>query len=125
MGANDPQGGSIFDPRVVNGRICKKNHYTLLHTKYESSGPCDFQEDLFFMFSHDAPGAGAVWTTGARLADIVKRTTCIIHCYTHNMKALGLVVSEKNIIFVFHIVICWHGNDRPGPKPNANCPPSQ
>ena len=41
------------------------------------------------------PGAGPVWTPGARLAGFIKRTT--IHCYTQNVKALGLVVSEKKI----------------------------
>ena len=34
-----------------------------------------------------------IWTPGALLAGFIKRTT--IHCYTQNMKALGLVVSEK------------------------------
>ena len=57
----------------------KEEHYTLLQTKYESSGPCGFGEEDFLCFSHDAPGAGPVWTTGARLAGFIKRTT--IHCY--------------------------------------------
>ena len=49
-----PRGGAIFDPRVMLGRIYKEDHYTLLHTKYESSGPCGFgEEDFFFyVFSH-------------------------------------------------------------------------
>ena len=38
MGANDPLGGAIFYPRGMVGRIYKEDHYTLLHTKYESSG---------------------------------------------------------------------------------------
>ena len=38
---------------------------------------------------------GPVLTPGARLAGFIKRT--IIHCYTQNMKALGLVVLEKKI----------------------------
>ena len=50
MGANDPRGGAIFDPRSMIGRIYKKDHYTLLHTKYEGSGPCGFREEDFFMF---------------------------------------------------------------------------
>ena len=50
MGANDPRGGAIFDPRGIIGRIYKEDHYTLLHTKYESSGPCGFGEEDFFMF---------------------------------------------------------------------------
>ena len=50
MGANDPKGGAIVDPRGMVGRIYKDDHYTLLHTKYESSGPCGFGEEDFFMF---------------------------------------------------------------------------
>ena len=42
MGAIDPRGGAIFDPRGIVGRICIENHYTLLHTKYKSSWPCGF-----------------------------------------------------------------------------------
>ena len=45
------------------------------------------------------PGAGPVWTPGARLAGFIKRTT--IHSYTQNMKALGLVVSEKIFFMLF------------------------
>ena len=50
MGANDPRGGAIFDPRGMIGRIYTEDHYTLLNTKYESSGPCDFGEEDFYMF---------------------------------------------------------------------------
>ena len=48
MGANDPRGGAIFDPRGMIGRIYIEDHYTLLHTKYESFGPCGFGEEDFF-----------------------------------------------------------------------------
>ena len=51
MGANNPRGEVIFDPRAMFGRIYKEDHYTLLHTKYESSGPCGFREEDFFIFS--------------------------------------------------------------------------
>ena len=34
-----------MDPRGTVGRI-----YTLLMTKYESSGPCGFREDFFMLF---------------------------------------------------------------------------
>ena len=38
---------------------CKEDHYTLLHTKYESSGPCGFgEEDFFFVFPMTTPGRG-------------------------------------------------------------------
>ena len=97
MGA---KGRAIFDPRGMVGRICKEDHYTLLHTKYESSGCCGFgEEDFFLCFSYDAPGAGPVWTPGARLAGFIKKAT--IHCCTQNMKAQGLVYSKKKIFFMF------------------------
>ena len=50
MGANKTRGVVIFDPRAMVGRIYKEDHYTLLHTKYESSGPCGFREEDFCMF---------------------------------------------------------------------------
>ena len=50
MGAIDPRGGAIFDHRGMLGRIHKEDHYTLLHTKYESSGPCGFGEEEFLKF---------------------------------------------------------------------------
>ena len=37
-----------MDPRGTVGRIYKEDHYTLLLTKYESSGPCGFGEEDFF-----------------------------------------------------------------------------
>ena len=66
MGANEPRGGAIFDPRGMIGRIYIEDHSTLLHTKYESSGPFGFrEEDFFYIFPHDTPGAGPVWTPEA------------------------------------------------------------
>ena len=60
-----------MDPKGSVGRIYKEDHYTLLHTKYESSGPCGFVEEDFLCFSHDAPGAGPVLTPGAWLAGFI------------------------------------------------------
>ena len=71
MGANDPRGRAIFDPRGMVGRIYKEDHYTLLHTKYESSGPCGFGEEDFLCDSHDVQGAGPVWIPGARSAGFI------------------------------------------------------
>ena len=51
MGANDPRGGAIFDHRCMIGRIYIEDHYTLLHTKYESFGPCGFEKKIFLCFS--------------------------------------------------------------------------
>ena len=40
-----------MDPRGMVGRIYKEDHYKLVHTKYESSGPCGFGEkDFFYVF---------------------------------------------------------------------------
>ena len=55
---------------------------------------------ICFCFSHDAPVVGPVWTPGARLTGFRKRTT--IHCFTQNMKSLGLVVSEKFFLCFSH-----------------------
>ena len=72
---------------------------TLLHIKYTTFVSCGCRVDFFMNFHYksmvdnDMPGAWPVWTPGAQLAGFIKRTT--IHCYTQNMKALGLVISEK------------------------------
>ena len=58
MGANDPRGGAIFDPRGMIGRIYIEDHYTLLHTKYESFWPCVFGEDFFMFCPITPPGRG-------------------------------------------------------------------
>ena len=105
MGPNDPRGGAIFDPRDMVGRIYKEYKYTLLHTKYESSGPYGFREEYLFMFFPSCPQACPVWTPRTQLAGFIKRTT--IHCYTQNRTPLGLVVSEKKIFYVFPIVSLW------------------
>ena len=54
-----------MDPRGTVGRIYKEDHYTLLVTKYESSGPCGIGIKDFLMFFHcksmranDPPGRG-------------------------------------------------------------------
>ena len=78
MGAYDPRGGAICDPRGMAGRI-------------------------------------------------IKRT--IIHCYTQNMKAMGLVVLEK-IFYAFpiaslrelYVAMETRVLIRPGPKPNTTLP---
>ena len=64
------------------------------------------KKKICLCFPHDAPGEGPVWTLGARMAGLMKRTTR--HCYTQNMKALGLVVSEKEDFYMFFpIVSLW------------------
>ena len=97
------------------GRIYKEDHNKLLHTKYESSGPCGFEEDFLMFFPIVSlwelmtPGVGPFLTQGPWLAGFIKRTT--IHCYLYtNMKALGLVISEKKTFLCF-------SHDAPGEWP--------
>ena len=45
------------------------------------------------MADNDAPVAWPIWTPGSRLTGIIKGLTK--HCFTQNIKALGLMVSEK------------------------------
>ena len=75
MGDNDPPGEAISDLRGMLGIIYLKLHIPILHTKYRSFGCCGFREEDFSCIFHykpmadsDAPGAGPVWTPGARLA---------------------------------------------------------
>ena len=57
------------------------------------------------MTDNDAPGAWPIWTPGSRLAGIIKGLTK--HRFTQNIKALGLMVSEKKISYVFTIISLW------------------
>ena len=56
-----------MDPRGTVGRIYKEDHYTLLLTKYESSGPCVSEKKNFLCFSHcksmgaNDPRGGAIF----------------------------------------------------------------
>ena len=60
------------------------------------------------MVDNDMPGAWPVWTPGAPLAAFIKEN--IIHWSTQHMKALGHIVSEKNIFLCF-------SHDAPGAGP--------
>ena len=64
MGANDPRGGTIFDPRGMIDRIYNDDHYTLLHTKYESFGFCGFGKEDFYAFPMTPPGPGPYGMVG-------------------------------------------------------------
>ena len=92
-----PGAWPVWTPETPFAAFIKASiiHWSTQHMK--ALGHMVWEKKIFFCFSHDAPGAGPVWTPGARLArfiaGFIKRTT--IHCYTQNIKALGLVVSEK------------------------------
>ena len=101
MVANVPWDGAILNPRGIIGRICVKHQLTLLHTKYTSALGLAVSEKIFF--SHDSyykpmadnyvPVTWPVWTPRTWLSSFIKTIT--EYCYAQNMKALGLMVSEK------------------------------
>ena len=78
---------ACIDPRAMVSRFIKR---TTIHCYIQNMKAIGLED--FLCFSHDAPGAGPVWTPGARLAGFIKRTT--IHCYTQNMKALSPVAKH-------------------------------
>ena len=98
-----------MDPRRTVGRVYKEEHYTLLQTKYESSGPCGFGEKIFYRFPMTSPGRGLYGPQGkgpgracmdprGTVGRIYKEDHyTLLHTKYENMKALGLVVSEKKI----------------------------
>ena len=57
------------------------------------------------MADNDAPGAWPIWTPESRLAGIIKGLTK--HCFTQNIKALGLMVSEQICFTFFPIISLW------------------
>ena len=79
IGNNDPQGGAIFDPRSINGRIYEELLITLLHTKHISLRSCGFREEDFSCISHYKPMANnhtpamwPVWNPEALLAGFIR-----------------------------------------------------
>ena len=65
-----PGMGPFYYPRGMVGRIYKEDHYTLLHTKYESSGPCGFREEDFYVFPMMPPGRGPYGPQGHSWQDL-------------------------------------------------------
>ena len=112
MGANDPRGAAIFDPRDMTSGFIKMTTTHCYIQNMKALGLVVSEKKIFVCFSHDAPEAGPVWTPGARLAGFIKRST--IHCYTQNIKALGFVVSEKKIFVCFSHCKSMGANDSRG-----------
>ena len=58
------------------------------------------------MADNDTPRAWPIWIKGSRFVGIIKGLTK--HCFTQNIKALGLMVSEKKIfLHFFPIISLW------------------
>ena len=65
------------------------------------------------MADNDAPGTWSIWTPGSQLAGIIKGLTK--HCFTQNINALGLIVSEKIFFTFFPIISLWWPMTPPPP----------
>ena len=61
MGANDPRGGAIFDPRGMIGRI----YIDCYIQKMKAFGLVVLEKKIFLCFSLDTPGARPIWTPAA------------------------------------------------------------
>ena len=61
-----------MDPRGTVGKIYKEEYYILLQTKYESTGPCGFGEDFFYVLpmTHPPPGRGPYGPQGHGWQDL-------------------------------------------------------
>ena len=64
---------------------------------------------------NDAPCVWPIWTQWTGLAGLIKGITK--HRYTQNIKALGLMVSEKKVFYGFPIVCLWLMLMTPGMQP--------
>ena len=53
-----PPGRGPYGPQGHGLQDYNEEHYILLQTKYESSGPCGFGEVDFLCFTHDPPERG-------------------------------------------------------------------
>ena len=100
IGANDPRGGAIFDPRGVIGRIYKKDHYILLHTKYEGSGPYGFGEEDFLCFAPSRPRGGACMDPRGTVGRIYKEDHyTLLHTKYERSGTCGF--GEEDFFFMF------------------------
>ena len=77
-----------MDPRDTCGRICRDDHYTLLHTKYESSGSKGFgTDDFFYVFPMVSlwviiiPGMGPFLTPGFDPRGMIRLIYAKLHTF--------------------------------------------
>ena len=104
-----PGPGPVLFPEARLAGFIKRITIHCYTQNMKAQGLVVSEKKIFLCFTHDPPpptyAAGPVWTPGSRLAGFIKMIT--IHCYTQNMEALGLVVSEKKIFYAFPIVSLW------------------
>ena len=99
-----PGAGPVWTPGAWLAEFMKRTTRHCYTQNMKALGFLVSEKKIFLCFSHcKSMGAndprGRVIFDLPWLAGFMKRTTK--HCYTQNMKALGLVVSEKKIFFIF------------------------
>ena len=111
-----------LDPTGMIGKIYVESTTSHCYTlNIQALGLVVLEKKISKCFSHYKPmadnealGAWPIWTPGSRLAGIIKGLTK--HCFTQNIKALGLMVSEK-IFFTFFPIISLCRPMTPGAWP--------
>ena len=100
-----------YGPQGRVGRIYIEDYYTLLHTKYESSGPCGYREEDFFLcFSHcmsmgaNDPWGGAIFDSRGMVGRIYKEDH-----YTLLQSFVSCGFGEEDFLCFSH--------DAPGARP--------
>ena len=85
-----------MDPRGTVGRIYKEEHYILLRTKYESSGPCGFrEEDFFYVLPMIPPRGGARMDPRGRVGRIYKKDHyTLLHTKYESFGSCGFGVED-------------------------------
>ena len=95
-----------MDHRGTVGRIYKKEQYILLQTKYESSGPCGFGEEDFFMFYPRPARGGARMDPRGTVGRIYKEDHYTL-LLTKYESSVPCGFGEEDFFYVFPIVSLW------------------
>ena len=110
MGANDHQDGATIDHMGMLCGIYVKLHIAIVPYQIQKLWVLWFQPDKIFyscishckpMTGNDTLGRSLCGAPGSRLSGFIKKST--MHCYTQNIKALGILVSEKKIFSSFSL----------------------
>ena len=96
-----------MNPRATVSRIYREDHNTLLHTKYESSGPCGFEEeDFFHVFPHDPPPpqGGTCMDRSGTVGRIYKEDDyTLLHTKYESSGSSG---GGEDFFYVFFPIVC-------------------
>ena len=97
------------------GRINIEDHYTLLHTKYESSGPCGFgEEDFFYVFPMTPRGEARIDPRGTVGRIYIEDHYTLLHTKYESSGPCGFGEEDFFFLCFSHCksmgAICCHGN---------------